>query len=86
MFGSISLIAGNNHPLPCLWGSGVIQVQEWKGRYGTGWQSIRHASKWYLANSFFAQNSPSCPVISVAKLSSIKGSIPSATGCSWRVR
>ncbi len=40
------------------------------------WQSIRHASKWYLANSFFCSNSPSCPVISVAKLSSIKGSIP----------
>ncbi|EBJ3275081.1 hypothetical protein DSE37_17745 [Salmonella enterica] len=32
------------------------------------------------------QNSPSCPVSSVAKLSSIKGRIPSATGCSWRVR
>ncbi|EBM2473805.1 hypothetical protein DWE01_11680 [Salmonella enterica] len=32
------------------------------------------------------QNNPSCPVSSVAKLSSTKGRIPSATGCSWRVR
>ncbi len=32
------------------------------------------------------QNSPSCPVISVAKSSSRKGKIPSATGWSWRVR
>ncbi len=32
------------------------------------------------------QNSPNCPVISVAKSSSRKGKIPSATGWSWRVR